>query len=199
MEKAAIPPQRKGAHFDVKVAEQMKDREEAVYHYTNCREKLLHVSLWGTYSGDGPEVFILTDAEGNQVHRAGEVGDHVKIHLPGPRSFKGDGADWVRVERIYEDRNKQLDEVMTAITLRPCANPCLKDNEIAHFYDDQSTNTILVCRHKIEISASAHGRNELINTETDWLDQVRNLAVGLPAKAGLSTPHWKKLAKGLIC
>ena len=194
-----VPKQRKGAHFDVKVAAQLKDREEAEYHYTACREKLLHISLWGTYSGEGAEVFILTDAEGNEVHRSAEVGDHVKIHLPGPHSFKADGADWVRVESIIEEKNKKLDEVLTAITLRPCANPCLKENDIAHFYDNESTNTLIVCRHKIEISASIHGRNELMNTKTDWLDKLRNTIVALPAKIGLSDPHWKKLAEGLIC
>ena len=193
-----VPSQRKGAHFDIKTLVHLNDREEALYHYATCREKLLHISLWGTYSGEGPKVFILIDVDGNEVHRCAEVGDYVKIHLPGPRSFKGDGADWVRVERIHEEKNKRLDEVLIAITLRPCVNPHLQDKDIAHFYDDHSTNTLIVCRHKTEINASIHGRNELMNTETDWLDRLRNMVVALPAKAGFSNPHWKKLAKGLI-
>jgi hypothetical protein len=61
-----------------------------------------------------------------------------------------------------------------------------------------TTNTFLVCRHRIEIVCSIHGRNEQINTDTDWLGLVPNLMVALPAKAGLSNPHWKKLAEGLV-
>lgn len=126
------------------------------------------------------------------------MGDLIKVHLPGPRSFNGDGADWVRIENIREEQNERLDEVYTAILLRPCANPTINSNQVAHFYDDRSTNTILVCRHKTEIIASIHGRNELVNTETDFLEQIRNLMIAIPAKAGLSSPHWKKLAEGLI-
>jgi len=199
MKNVIVPAQKKGASFDVRAEVQMKDREEAVYHYSNCREKLLHISLWGVYLGETPETFILTDPAGNEQHRAAQMGDCVKIHLPGPRSLHGDGADWVRVEQITEDRNKMLDEILTAITLRPCANPCLKSGETAHFFDERSTNTLIVCRHKTVVTSSIHGRNELMNTETDWLEYLRNLAVALPAKAGLSNPHWKKLAKALIC
>lgn len=199
MQKTNIPKQRRGSHFDIRVASQTDQREEAIYHYNACREKLLHVSLWGIYSGEGQETFILTDASGNRLHRQAETGDYIKIHLPGPRSFKTDGADWVRIEKIHEERNKLLDEVLTAITMRPCANPCTKDATIAHFYDERSTNTLLVCRHRTEVSASVHGRNESVNLDTDWLDRLRNVVVAMPAKAGLSNPHWKKLAKGLIC
>lgn len=196
---STLPRQHSGAHFDVQAVTELKSREEAQYHYAACREKLLHISLWGTYSGEGPEVFILTDKNGDAVSRPAIVGDHVKIFLPGPHSFKADGADWVRVEQIHEERHKHLDEVLTAITLRPCGNPCVEDPTVAHFYEAQSTNTLVVCRHRTQVSASVHGRNEAVNLATDWLDCLRNLSVALPARIGLSNPHWKKLAKSLIC
>jgi hypothetical protein len=141
---------------------------------------------------------VLTDATGNTIKRDAAEGDHIKIHLPGPRSSTGDGADWVRIEKIMEERNKLLDEVFSAMTVRPCPNPHLNSKKVAHFYEGRSSNTFMVCRHKTEIVASVHGRNELVNTDTNWLDYFRNLIVALPAKAGLSNPHWRKLAKGLI-
>jgi hypothetical protein len=125
-------------------------------------------------------------------------GDRVKIHLPGPRSFIGNGEDWVFVEKIIEERNKRLDEVFTAMTFRPGPNPTAGKTAVAHFFGKATTVTFLVCRHRTEIVASIHGRNEKINLDTDWMDMFRNMAVAIPAKIGLSNPHWKSLAKGLI-
>ena len=198
MEKEAIPLQKKGASFDVREKIEVDTREEAKELYLSARERLLNVSGWGMYAQEAPDAFVLTDALGNDQKGPATEGDHIKIHLPGPRSTQGEGADWVVIEKIMEERNKLLDEVFTAITLRPCPNPHLGKGVVAHFYDDASTNTLLVCRHKTELIASVHGRNEQVNTDTNWLDLFRNLLVALPAKAGLSNPHWKKLAKGLI-
>ena len=193
-----IPRQKQGASFDVKANIMLDERAEAIRHYQACRERLLSISLWGVYSREDKKMFMLTDSKGKKLYRAAKTGDFVKIHLPGPRLLKGDGADWVKVERIAEERNQLLDEIFTVITLRPCKNPTVSDKDVAHFYDDRSTNTFLICRHRTDVICSIHGRNESVNTDTDWLDYVRNLVVALPAKAGLSNPHWKKLAGGLI-
>jgi hypothetical protein len=198
MGKEAIPAQRKGASFDIREAFSVAERSEAIAGYNAAKRRLLDISRWGNYAREAPETFILTDALGNVVKRPAVEGDHIKIHLPGPRLTSGDGADWVVIEKIMEERNKILDEIFIAMTVRPCPNPHLTQKKVAHFYDDHSTNTFLVCRHKIELTASIHGRNELVNTETNWLDFLRNLMVALPAKAGLSNPHWRRLAKGLI-
>jgi hypothetical protein len=198
METDSIPKQKKGASFDVRSSVLPDDRAEAISHYQASRKRLLNISLWGMYSREYKEMFVLTNSKGKKISGAAKIGDLVKIHLPGPRSFKGDGADWVRVDHIAEEKNELLDEIFTVITLRPCQNPTVRDADIAHFYNNRSTNTFLVCRHRTEIISSIHGRNELVNTDTDWLDYARNLMVALPAKAGLSNPHWKKLAEGLI-
>jgi hypothetical protein len=97
-----------------------------------------------------------------------------------------------------EERNKRLDEVFTAMTFRPGPNPTAAESAIAHFFGKATTVTFLVCRHKTEIIASIHGRNEKINMDTDWMNMFRNMIVAIPAKVGLSNPHWKSLAKGLI-
>ena len=198
MEAEAIPRQKTGASFDIRETIMLDDREDAVDKYLVSRQRLFDVSHWGNFSGEAPDTFKLTDSLGNELKRPVQEGDRVKIHLPGPRSFIGNGEDWVQVEKIIEERNKRLDEVFTAMTFRPGTNPTTVKSPIAHFFGKATTVTFLVCRHRTEIVASVHGRNEKINLDTDWMDVFRNMVVAIPAKVGLSNPHWKNLAKGLI-
>lgn len=198
MAKEAIPTQRRGAHFDVHESLTLESRDLAKREYEHALLRLNDINSWGQYAGESEDSFILCDTLGNAVQRSALKGDHIKIHLPGPRSTHADGADWVRIENIQEDRNKLLDEVFTALTVRPCVNPRLGGKETAHFYERGSSNTFIVCRHKTELICSVHGRNEETNLATDLLEVVRNLMVALPAKAGLSNPHWKRLASGLL-
>lgn len=198
MEVEAIPKQKTGASFDIRETMMEDDRAIAVEKYSAARLRLFNVSQWGTFAGEASESFKLTDGLGNELDRPAQEGDRVKIHLPGPRSFIGNGEDWVHVEKIIEERNKRLDEVFTAMTFRPGTNPTTVKSPIAHFFGKATTVTFLVCRHRTEIVTSIHGRNEKINLDTDWMDMFRNMIVAIPAKVGLSNPHWKSLAKGLI-
>jgi len=198
MEAEAVPRQKAGASFDIRETIMFDDREDAIEKYLVARERLFDVSHWGNFAGEAPDTFKLTDSLGNELKRPVQEGDRVKIHLPGPRSFIGNGEDWVQVEKFIEERNKRLDEVFTAMTFRPGTNPTAVKSPIAHFFGKATTVTFLVCRHRTEIVASVHGRNEKINLDTDWMDVFRNMVVAIPAKVGLSNPHWKSLAKGLI-
>jgi hypothetical protein len=198
MEAEAVPQQKTGASFDIRETVMEDERETAIAKYAIAKQRLFSISNWGNYAGEHPDTFILTDNFGNELSRPATEGDRVKIHLPGPRSFIGNGEDWVQIEKIIEETNKRLDEVFTAITLRPGPNPTASKTTIAHFFDNVTTITFLICRHRTEIVASIHGRNEKINLDTDWMDMFRNMVVAIPAKAGLSNPHWKSLAKGLI-
>jgi hypothetical protein len=174
------------------------DREIAKEYYALSKERLLRVSQWGTYAGEASDAFLLTDAEGQMMDRPAMEGDKIKVHLTAPLSWLGKSADWVVIEKIREEKNNLLDEIFTSVTLRPCCDPCSGNKDVAHFYDNDSSNTLLVCRHRIELIASVHGRNERVNTDTGWLPAMRNMLIALPSKAGLSNPHWKSLATGLI-
>jgi hypothetical protein len=176
----------------------ISERAEAMRRYTDARECLLNVSHWGLFAGEVPESFILTDSAGNQVERLAKEGDMIKVHLTAPFSWLGNEANWVVIEKIMGKKNKILDEIFIAMTVRTCTDPCSDKNKIAHFYEQCSSNTLMICRHKIEIIASIHGRNEKVNTNTSWLELFRNMAVALPSKAGFSNPHWKSLAKGFV-
>jgi hypothetical protein len=111
------------------------ERQDAVTKYQEATARLLNITHWGVFADEAPETFVLTDALGHVIKRDAGEGDHIKIHLPAPRSSTGDGADWVRIEKIMEERNKMLDEVFTAMTIRPCPNPNLNSKIVAHFYE----------------------------------------------------------------
>jgi hypothetical protein len=49
------------------------------------------------------------------------------------------------------------------------------------------------------VSAGAHGRNETPNNEeVDLHDKIRNTAIALMARVGLSGTQWQKLVNGLL-
>ena len=196
MEKGTIPKQQAGSSFDVRETIMATTDAEAGQYYAASRERLLNVNSWGDLAGEAPDTFILTDALGKPVARMAAEGDLIKIHLPGPRTAIGDGADWVRIEKIEEQATQK--DRLTALTVRPTQHPELAGDAVVHFYSDSSTNTFIIHLHGKEVTASIHGRNEQVNSHTDWLDLIRNLVVALPAKAGFSNPHWQMLAKGLI-
>ena len=112
----------------------LENREEAILKYNVSKTRLLKVSHWGEFAGEAPDTFILTDPQGKELDREAREGDLIKIHLPGPRSLIGGGEDWVLIENICEERNKRLDEVFTAMTVRPNRNPTAKNAAIAHFF-----------------------------------------------------------------
>ncbi|MGZ3767448.1 MAG: hypothetical protein ACXVA2_22480 [Mucilaginibacter sp.] len=198
METAAIPAQKKGASFDVSESISLRDRTETIADYEAAKQRLLRVSNWGEIAGEDPGTFVLTDRWGKEIGGDADEGDLIKIHLPGPRNLIGGGEDWVSIEKIHEEENHDADMAHLTMTIRPHLNPFTRNKAIAHFFGKCTTNTFLVCRHGNKITGSIHGRNEQINTNTDWMDLVRNLLVALPAQAGLSNLHWKRLAKGLI-
>src|SRR5690606_2562534 len=104
---------------------------------------------------------------------------------------------WVRVEKIVDDKSD--DNKLCSVTLRPTSNPKNGDKETAHFFKRLATSTLQVKCEDCKIIAEYHGRNELINTETDDLtDKIRNALVGLGAKLGLSYSQWKSLIEGMV-
>jgi hypothetical protein len=85
------------------------------------------------------------------------------------------------------------------MTVRPVPDPHKDNTEIAHFYKDVSTSAFIIRRDGFMVSAGVHGRNETPNNAEVYLyDKIRNTAIALMARVGLSGPQWKPLVKGLI-
>jgi hypothetical protein len=90
-------------------------------------------------------------------------------------------------------------EESVTLRVRPSPDPENQDTNTAHFFKDYATSSFRVQRKGNQVTASVHGRNEVPNTETEKaLDKIRNAFVGATAVAGMSTPQWKGLVKGLL-
>jgi hypothetical protein len=71
--------------------------------------------------------------------------------------------EWVIIEKLVSDGDAHSAEELILMTVRPVADPRTSAEEIAHFYKEASTNTFLVRRDGLLLSAGAHGRNETPN------------------------------------
>lgn len=167
--------------------------------FNKAVHRLLDVNRWGEYAGAGSSAFILTDEKGDKVNRPPQIGDHLKIDLPGPGSKAGEGFDWVKIEAIADKRDANALAESFSFRARPCANPKGNKEDVAHFFSDAATSTFLIKREGKKVSAEVRGRNEVPNTSTDTvIDKLRNTIVAVPAMLGISNGQWKKLVFGFL-
>lgn len=195
----AIPEQETGAKTDTHHSATAESLGESKQLFIKVKERLQDVNSWHQLAGKASAIFQLTDAEGNEVNRKVEKGDHFKIQLPAPGNPTGDGHDWVVVEEIEDKSDPDGESEAFVIRVRPTQNPQKPDADVAHFFKDHATSSFAVQREGKKVTASVHGRNETPNTKTEGLlDKARNALVALGAMAGLSNPQWKSLVKGMV-
>ncbi|MCJ0743693.1 hypothetical protein [Pedobacter montanisoli] len=192
-----IPEQEVGSKVDAVEKLSLADEATAIDFFRVVKERLLSVNKWAEFAGTNMSTFQLTDASGNLVNRAAKEGDYLKIDIPGPGTALGKGYDWVKIEEIKEEGDKDTD--ILTMRVRPAENPLSRNPETAHFLTEQASSTFQVKRMGKHIYAEEHGRNEQANTYTsDTLDNLRNMVVGWAAMLGFSYPQWKALVKGLV-
>jgi hypothetical protein len=161
--------------------------------------RMLSVNNWHDYSGGASAKFMLCNNQGESLEVMAEAGFFISIDLPGPGPDAGGGVEWVLVEKLASEGGAHTAEEYVLMTVRPAANPRKAESGIAHFYTDESTSTFIVRRDGLLVSAGAHGRNESPNNDgVDLHDKIRNTAIALMARAGLSGGQWQKLVNGLI-
>jgi hypothetical protein len=111
----------------------------------------------------------------------------------------GKGFDWVQVETVVD--NSDPDSLEESFGLRVCAakNPQSTDDATAHFFKGDATSTFIIQREGMTVTASYHGRNEAVNTDTSkTLDNLRNTLVAGVALVAISKFQWDALVKGLL-
>ena len=154
---------------------------------------------WHNYAGAGSAKFTLCNNQGEVIYVLAEEGFFFSIDLPTPGSDAGDGLEWVMIEKIVTEGSAHTAEEYLLMTVRPVPDPHRDSAEIAHFYKEVSTSTFIVRQDGLLVSAGAHGRNETPNNaKVDLHDKIRNTAIALMARIGMSGPQWKPLVKGLI-
>lgn len=194
-----VPPNKKGSSLDTDFEVRATDESEAKKLFALASHRLLDVNSWDKICGPMSAVFKLTDKNGVEINGLAKPGDHFQIDVPGPGPKAGDGFDWVKIEAMDDQRNPAAHEESVTLRVRPSSSPKNESPDTAHFFSDAATSSFRVVRQGSIVRAEVHGRNETPNTETqNPIDKVRNAVVGTGARAGMSTPQWNSLVKGLL-
>ncbi|WP_345254639.1 hypothetical protein [Flaviaesturariibacter amylovorans] len=192
-----VPPQEGGGQSNTEASRSFGSEAEANTFFDVLKARLLNVNDWHRMAGAATAVFQLTDAEGLEVDRTVQAGDHFKIDIPGPGSVTGEGFDWVQVEAIDEGEADGAEHL--TIRVRPATDPNTPRPDVAHFFSDDATSSFMVRREGTTVTAAVYGRNEKPNTAAEKLvDKARNLAVASGAIAAASKFQWKSLVEGLV-
>lgn len=194
-----LPAQETGRQTNFTHEQTFDDLASARAAFKQAAERMLSINNWHEYAGAGSAKFTLTNNLGDELFGFAAEGFYISIDLPGPGPDAGDGLEWVMIEKVTADGSSETAEEHLTMTVRPVPDPRKADREIAHFYTEESTSTFIVRRDGRTVSAGAHGRNETPNNQDVGLyDKVRNTAIGLMARVGLSGGQWQKLVNGLI-
>ncbi len=198
--KIPLPAKKTGIQKEFKAKKQAASAVEAHLLFEEATNRLLDVNNWDKLCGKAGAVFQLTDSQGAHLNGLPEIGNYLKIDIPGPGPSNGEGFDWVRIEAIEKDKKPQEDSEFLLIRVRPSTRPGGAADQTAHFFSEQSTSNFVVRREKTIVTSAVIGRNEIPNARQNeglW-DKIRNLVVGLSASLGLSTPQWQSLANGVL-
>lgn len=190
-----IPQQEKGSQHDAVSKYCFEDEATAKIAYDALRLKLKDINNWHKLAENISAKFSLVKDDGSSAAHIPEAGFYIKNNIPGPGNKAGGGYDWVRIIKVYP----QEEEPIYGFTVSPVSNPLNDDDDLAHFYDADATNTFLVRRKEKCVYAEVHGRNEQANTTgAGFRDGIRNTFVGMGGMGGLGKVQWKNLTDGLI-
>ena len=192
-----IPPQTSGIAITASSHADFSTAKEAAAFFQEARKRLLHINHWHKIAGNLSATFQLTDKDGNEVEGEAKEGHLLKIDIPGPGSATGEGYDWVIIESIENISTPEVESV--GMRVRPVGNPMNSDEDVAHFYSDESTSSFTVTREGSKVTAAIYDRNTKANTEASKVtDKVRDAIVGVAGMAAFSKVQWKMLAEGLV-
>jgi hypothetical protein len=194
-----IPAHYRGGLTGAQEAVEAADMAAAVKLFTEAKIRMADINNWKNICCGVSAEFCLTNQEGTLLHSSPEIGNLIRIDLPGPGLEKGDGYDWERIEAIEGEGSVEEEEQLFAICVRPVKNPLVPKGAVAHLYKADSTSSFILLRSGNIVYAAEEGRNEIPNTEVEKLsDKIRNAVVAFSAMLGLSVPQWKKLVKGIL-
>jgi hypothetical protein len=168
------------------------DVDAAIFEFARSRERLFNVNGWSRIPGIANATFELFSKDGQPLGKYQvEIGDFIKIDLPGPLPHY-----WVKVIDIKNERDK------SQFTVQPSHNPTEGDdrNVTDHFFKAQARSTFSVERNNGEITAMEIGENEAINNQDGEAGNksVINTLVSEGGWAGFQRYQWKNLTEYLV-
>jgi hypothetical protein len=168
------------------------DEEQARQALEHSKQKLFAVDRWSDLPGIN-STFQLFDAAGNKSGAGRpEVGDFIKIILPGPTP-----ENWVEVLSIREEED--FAEFVVSPSPAPASHT---DNTeaVQHFFGKEATSAFRVERQGNLLKAYEIGRNERINNQgAEAGDRaIVNTLVAEGGWAGFQALQWDKLTRYLV-
>lgn len=198
IQSAAIPENTTGKQTDLFANRSFHSAEESMLFFNRACQRLLNPNQWALLAGKEKASFGLFDRNGDQQERFAQVGDYVRIDLPGPGSPLGSGYDWVQIANIDRQTRNEGMETFLALQMRPSPAPG-KSASPAHFFEAVASSTLAVHRVNNKVTTSHHGRNEVVNNHTGHVaDNIRNTLVATGARWGLSELQWTAFIEGLL-
>jgi hypothetical protein len=193
-----IPQQRKGGFHDTEAKRYYDNPIIADEKFSVLKKRFFDVNHWRNFCGENSTDFKLCDFNGNDISRNPEIGDLVKIDIPGPGKNEGNSFDWVKITNISHEVIDSSHEKFL-ITCSPAKDPFnTKNNHIAHFYGADATSNFMICKNKNCINAAIYGRNEVPNLQAGFIDKIRNVFIGVGGILGISKIQWKCLCEGWL-
>ncbi len=194
-----VPENVKGKRTDVEHTITFDDRLESIEAFKRAYKRMFNINIWHELIGFASAHFSLVDPQGLEIRRLAKLHDYVRINIPGPGPSLGNGYDWVHLEAVEVRINPESPDEAVAMRMRSCKNPHKDSDVSAHFFTTDATSTIIIERRNDTVSASFHGRNEILNTDTNSIkDNIRNALIGSGAMIGLSELQWATLIKSLL-
>lgn len=189
-----VPQQIKGSFHDTESKIEIKKTEDADFKFETLKERLMDINNWKAYCSESNTDFKLCDSLGHVVYRIPQIGDYIKIDIPGPGEKAGKSFDWVQIVIIdVEVKNRVM------IQCRPSRCPQKESSrKIAHFYSSLATSTFIISREKNYLQVGIYGRNECPNLKSGLVDGFRNILVAIGGMLGFSKIQWKCLADGMV-
>lgn len=171
---------------------QFDDEDSAAFEFSRSRERLFNVNGWSDIPGIANASFQLFSAEGESLNRnAVEVGDFIKIDLPGPLPFY-----WVKVIELSDERDS------AQFTVQPTYDPTENDDKTVtdHFFQDKARSIFRVERKANEITAMEIGIDESANSkEGEAGDKaITNTLVSAGGWAAIQKYQWKNLTDYVV-
>jgi hypothetical protein len=193
-----IPPQVTGKKSGASKSVEAETLDEAIQLFNRAKERLKQIYRWNEWSGKIGATFSLTDERGNILTRFPEIGNLIRIDIPGPGPLEGQGYDWVRIEKIVDEKHTPNNDLY-ALRVRPVKAPGSDDDSPAHFYTEAATSSFIVKRAKKKVTVLEEGRNEISNTETEnKIDKARHAVIGTGAQMGMAHLQWQTFVESIL-
>lgn len=189
-----VPKQVKCGFHDSESILNLENNDEIEIQFHHLKERFFGIGEWHKYCPETTADFKLCNFNGNVVDRLPQLGDYIRIDIPGPGGTEGRSFDWTVIDKIdFESPDRLL------IQCRPSPDPKkMNSKKIAHFYCDKATSTFVIERRENSLIAAVYGRNESPNLKSGFINSARNIMIAIGGMFGLSKIQWECLAEGML-